>query len=700
MLVFALFGLLGTAIAAQPVITIAEARARFSRRENQTPVRVRGVVTFSNQRLGLAYVQDASGGIGFDPRSPHAAEIVPGQTLEVEGYLGRRQGLVLLLRDRVDFGPAAVDVIPGEKKLPPALPFDLDQATQMRIDGLLTRTTGVVRHVLVPPVEGAPMIVEVSTPSGYAIARLPWRKSREELDQWLDTPVTFQAVLICRADPPLLAEDATALLLVSSPAHWTPQRRGLDSVFQRPPITASSAVQATQRANVKQRIHIVGTVTAARSRDWVCLRTDDGSLEVSTRQFAHFAPGQKLSVAAWPKLEDGRLLLQDGVCRVISQEAQPPPLPLAPDYYNPAKQRELVEVAGILHSHTLPGGPPRFTLALANGQACHLAWQTFLQPAQVEHLVPGSKVRVTGICHLHPAGPDAPPNEDGVRLTLHPRSLVDVQVVRGPPWWNRERLTLAVWTLLGLAGLALPGAMIFRWQLWRQARRIREIESHSAAEEERRRIAREFHDSLQQQLTSAALHLETLKGALHAAPDMLPRLIDDTTAMLRHCQVEARHCIWDLRNDSPHRNSLAHSIQDWLENRVPSTVRQRIHFTHQGEEPSMPEGLSLQLMRVTQEAVQNALTHASASDIRISLHYLPASPQGLPPRLELNVEDNGIGFDPGLLHHPRPGHYGLAGIQERAAKIRARFTLTTRPGEGARLTLRLPLPATAHATHV
>ncbi|HEY1083764.1 MAG TPA: hypothetical protein VGE29_15995, partial [Prosthecobacter sp.] len=123
LLVFALFGLLGTAIAAQPVITIAEARARFSRRENQTPVRVRGVVTFSNQRLGLAYVQDASGGIGFDPRSPHAAEIVPGQTLEVEGYLGRRQGLVLLLRDRVDFGPAEVDVIPGEKKLPPPQPI-------------------------------------------------------------------------------------------------------------------------------------------------------------------------------------------------------------------------------------------------------------------------------------------------------------------------------------------------------------------------------------------------------------------------------------------------------------------------------------------------------------------------------------------------------------------------------------------------
>ncbi|SKB01699.1 Histidine kinase-, DNA gyrase B-, and HSP90-like ATPase [Prosthecobacter debontii] len=685
LLIWATLAALSALHGASPIMIIAEAKARLARREVQTPVRVRGVVTFSNQRLGLAYVQDDSGGIGFDPRIQSHPLPEPGQTVEVEGMLCRRQGLAMVLHDRIQFGPPEVTIVSQEKKKTTPMRFDLDLAAQMRIDGLLSRVTGVIRRVSVPPIEGSPMLVEISSPSGYAIARLPWRESPETLQQWLNEPVSLTAVLVCRAEPPLLPEDADALLLVPSRSHWSLQDKALDEVFQRPPVTAASAIQATQRANVKQRMHIVGTVIAAKPNAWVCLRTDDGSIEVSTRQMSDFVPGQKLAVACWPQLEDGRMMLLDGVCRSLGMGPPPEPVHLEQGFFHPSRQRELVSISGILRNHSVPGGIPRLSLELPSGVSCLLHWEPFFRPEQVSSLEDGSQVQVTGLFHIQHGGTDS----TGLRLSILPRTPEDLRVLAGPSWWNQERLTLAVWWLLGITGLAVPGALVFRWQVWRQARHIHAMESKAAAEEERLRIAREFHDSLQQQLTGAALHLETLKGALDAAPEMLPRLIDDTTAMLRHCQMEARHCIWDLRSETTVRESLRTALKDWVENRVPPPAQTRIEFYTEGPEPHLPEGSPFQLMRIAQEAVTNALTHAEAHHIRVSLRTSHS-------QLELVIEDDGCGFEDRLLRQPKPGHYGLSGIQERASKIGASLYITSRPGKGTRVCVRYSLFSLRH----
>jgi signal transduction histidine kinase len=669
------------------LMTIAEARAHWARRDHDEKIRVRGIVTFSHQRMGLAYVQDTSGGIGFDPRTRAARLPIPGELIEVEGYLTQYQGMAMILKDPIDFGAPKVTLIEGEelKITPPR--FDLDHASQMRIDGMAARVTGVVRNISVPDVESMPMRVEISSPSGYVIAALPWRESKTVLDSWLNAPVTLRAVLICRANPPMLPPDADALLLVPAKANWIIQSEALEEVFRRPPIVSASAIPATPRSTLKQRIHVAGVVTAAKEGSWITLRTEDGSLEVSTRQAGPFTPGQKLSVACWPHNKVGMLTLQDGICRVLGEGPAPQPIHLSQGFFHDGMQRELVEVAGTLHIHSLPGSEPHLTLSLPSGAECLVDWETFLQPEQMQDLQDGSRVRLTGLCHLLP--PSKP--SEALNLSILPRSLDDIQVLKGPSWWTVDRLMLAVWWLLGITGVALPGALIFRWQLWRQAHRIREIESEAATEEERLRIAREFHDSLQQQLTSAGLHLETLKGALHAAPDMLPRLIDDTTAMIRHCQIEARHCIWDLRSETHLRSNLSDALEDWLKNSVRHDLRSAILFERQGASPKLPENVSFQLMRIAQEAVANALAHANANRILVKL-------KGSSTHLELLIEDDGHGFEPRLLSQPRPGHFGLSGLKERASKIGASLELATNPGSGTRIRVHLPLLSLKHET--
>jgi signal transduction histidine kinase len=444
-------------------------------------------------------------------------------------------------------------------------------------------------------------------------------------------------------------------------------------------VKAATAIQGAPRATPRQRVHVIGTVTAAKPREWLTLRTEEGSVEVTTRQTNTFAPGEVLSVACWPLNKNGRLLLQDGVCRSLSAGAQPAPVKLQQGFFNLNMQRELVEITGTVRDHTFSGANPRYLIALPNGLQCALKWDELMRRDQLPMLQDGSMVRLTGI---FVANPNGGLQDDGAGFGLLPRSASDITVLRGPSWWTRQRLEWTIWGLLAVVGIALPGAAAFRWQVWRQARHIRDIEGRAVAGEERRRIAREFHDSLQQQLAAAALHLETVKGAVDAAPEMLPRLLDDTTAMIRHCQLEAQHCIWDLRTDSPAREDLAASLDAWLRSRSAAEAA-RVEFHLEGQLPPLEETAPFQILRICQEAVNNALAHAGASRITVTL-------RGDATGVSIKVVDNGRGFDRGLLESPKHGHFGLDSLRERARHIGARLEISTMLHKGTTVSLHMP----------
>jgi len=88
------------------------------------------------------------------------------------------------------------------------------------------------------------------------------------------------------------------------------------------------------------------------------------------------------------------------------------------------------------------------------------------------------------------------------------------------------------------------------------------------------------------------------------------------------------------------------------------------------------------LLRMTQEALRNVEQHARATRVLVELGAAGGS------RLELSIEDNGIGFD-SRLH--RPDHYGLVGLREQADLIGAELNIDSKPGEGTRLTVSLRL---------
>jgi signal transduction histidine kinase len=91
------------------------------------------------------------------------------------------------------------------------------------------------------------------------------------------------------------------------------------------------------------------------------------------------------------------------------------------------------------------------------------------------------------------------------------------------------------------------------------------------------------------------------------------------------------------------------------------------------------------LLRIAQEAVTNALKHASARRIGVKLHREAR-------KLYLRVVDDGRGFDQKDAFSTRGGHFGLIGMRERAERMGGELRLASHPGEGTELEVTVPLP--------
>lgn len=242
-------------------------------------------------------------------------------------------------------------------------------------------------------------------------------------------------------------------------------------------------------------------------------------------------------------------------------------------------------------------------------------------------------------------------------------------------------MTLTLW-------LSCLCSIAFTMQLLLQLQRSKMPagEVCAIAEQERKRIAREIHDSLQQQLSGASLHLQTLKGAMQAAPQMMPRLIDEVTAMIRHCQIETRHCIWDLRSAAPKNENFAATLAEWMRMRATQVKGTKLQFSVSGEMPPMNEDVLFQVMRIIQEAVNNGLAHADARHVNVCL-------EATRQEVFFSVKDDGRGFQP---YDRCEGHFGISGQRERALKIGAKLLFSSAPGNGTRVLLRVPAQQHSH----
>ena len=262
-------------------------------------------------------------------------------------------------------------------------------------------------------------------------------------------------------------------------------------------------------------------------------------------------------------------------------------------------------------------------------------------------------------------------NENGVSLVFH---------VKGQ-WW--ERTPIRAMIFFGIIGFGILVFVLRTRQLQRrQAAKeqfARELIDHQEAD--RKRIARELHDGLEQNLLIIKNQTAQIEAEESSVASKQLRSISDLSS---EAIAEVRQIANNLRPYQIDRLGLTKAIRSMLDQLNEATD---LTIEHEIEPvpPSIPSEFQINLYRILQEALNNTIKHAEATHVSVTLVVTER-------QISLRIKDNGQGFDPKLLEENVQHSFGISGIIERASIHGGHCELKSSPGFGTDWRVRLPLP--------
>ena len=279
-------------------------------------------------------------------------------------------------------------------------------------------------------------------------------------------------------------------------------------------------------------------------------------------------------------------------------------------------------------------------------------------------LTSGSELRIRGICTVNPG------SEPGAgAFTILLRSMEDVEVLAGPPWWSPRILPRYILLLLAL--ITLGFYVYIRVERWKMR----------AILDERERLAYNMHDTLAQSFAGVGFHLQGVRNGLRSGNLKMGTALEKLEVacdLVTHTHREASDEIAALHPDYTESvdilTALQRSTRSLLESDMPHMELVRA---------GTPRVLSMPardaLFKIGREAISNVLRHSSASTITLRMAYESS-------QVVLDICDNGQGFS----YAEQSADFGIRGMRHRAEKAHGSFELVTEPGHGVRVTARVP----------
>jgi two-component system sensor histidine kinase DegS len=203
-----------------------------------------------------------------------------------------------------------------------------------------------------------------------------------------------------------------------------------------------------------------------------------------------------------------------------------------------------------------------------------------------------------------------------------------------------------------------------------------------AQEEERKRLSREIHDGPAQMLANVIMRSDLIervyrdKGAEEAFSE-----VTSFKKMVRAALYEVRRIIYDLRPMALDDLGLVPTLRKYLQTIEEYHNHSKIVFVNIGMERRLPTKYEVALFRMIQESVQNALKHANACEIKVSLEITNAA-------ITVLIKDNGVGFD---TTQKKPESFGIIGMRERVDLLDGELTFDSKLGKGTAVLIHVPL---------
>ena len=217
---------------------------------------------------------------------------------------------------------------------------------------------------------------------------------------------------------------------------------------------------------------------------------------------------------------------------------------------------------------------------------------------------------------------------------------------------------------------------------------LRRVLAHleTAREDERAFISRELHDQLGQELAAQRYALAFTRKRYQDEPAAIARNLDELDDLQGRIALTVRSIVTQLRPVVLDDQGLRAAL-DWLVRQTAERTGLTCTLVMDGDEAALTGEQPIAIFRIVQEAITNALRHADPQRIAVSVR--------LGATLEVDIADDGAGFDPAQARPSARGGAGLIGMRERAQALGGDLTVDSRPGAGTTVRLRLPLVPTS-----
>jgi signal transduction histidine kinase/streptogramin lyase len=238
-----------------------------------------------------------------------------------------------------------------------------------------------------------------------------------------------------------------------------------------------------------------------------------------------------------------------------------------------------------------------------------------------------------------------------------------------------------VWFRLGciLAGLLIL-ASAYQWRLRHILQRVDTM--HHERIVERERIARDLHDTLLQSVQGIILRFHATLLRMRES-DPLRAEIEDTLLGANRVLQEGRDKVSGLRGTLDTSSNIEAALAE-LGRELAQQSASTIRITTEGEPRQLTPMASDEIYRIGAEALLNAVRHAGAEEVEVEIAFLARE-------LRLRVRDNGRGIPTDVLvSGARSGHWGLPGMRERATRLGAKLTISSKTDVGTEIELRVP----------
>jgi two-component system NarL family sensor kinase len=253
--------------------------------------------------------------------------------------------------------------------------------------------------------------------------------------------------------------------------------------------------------------------------------------------------------------------------------------------------------------------------------------------------------------------------------------------------------SLATVAMLVLAGFIILFVVFYQKKMIQEQLKRQQLEldfqqkmmeaTLESEENERRRLAGDLHDSVGGMLSTIRVGLTTIAKKL---PD--PQIMEHPKQMLDDTLTSVRRISLDLMPSTLEKFGLIAALREICE-RFQSAALIPVSFIEHGETTSMGPKGELKVFRIVQELINNAIKHAQASEINVTVSAASA-------QLIISVEDDGIGFDPSLKHSGTQNGSGLGlyNMENRARLLNATLDFDKQRKKGSKITVTVPYETT------